>query len=111
MIMLGSPFGDGHGHYFRHAPVLIGGRGGGTIDPGRFVECPRDSRMCDLFLGLIQRMGVKADTFSDSTGPLPWLTADPTGMPREPQLDGGKGNRSKAIPRGKASAPQDPAAE
>lgn len=73
MIVYGSGIGDGDRHNHDNLPILLMGKGGGTIAPGRHVKYSRDTPMCNLYLSMLQRMGVKADRFSDSDGPLKGL--------------------------------------
>lgn len=60
MFHWGSGLNDGNGHEFNHLPVIIAGRGGGSIRTGRFV--PRCSgNHCDLLMGLVARTGATLD--------------------------------------------------
>ncbi len=74
MIMVGSGLGDGNAHNHMDLPVMLAGRGGGTIDPGRHVKCTDNTPLCNLFLAMLSRMHVPGDSFGDSTGPLAELT-------------------------------------
>lgn len=55
-------------------PTLLFGKGGGTVDPGRHVVCPPNTPICNLWLSLMDRMGVAQERFGDSTGRLAGLT-------------------------------------
>jgi hypothetical protein len=44
--------------------------GGGTIAAGRHLRFEEERPLCDLHLSLLQQMGVAAESFGDSTGPL-----------------------------------------
>jgi hypothetical protein len=44
--------------------------GGGTIAAGRHLRFEEEWPLCDLHLSLLQRMGVAAESFGDSAGPL-----------------------------------------
>jgi len=74
MIVYGSGMADGNAHAHADIPTLLFGKGGGTIDSGRHVVCPTSTPICNLWLSLMDRMGVKADRFGDSTGLLSGLT-------------------------------------
>jgi len=50
--------------------VLLAGRGGGSIKPGRHVRFPKETPLNNLWLALLQRMGVKMQSLGDSTGIL-----------------------------------------
>ncbi len=75
MIVYGSGLSDGNRHNNEDLPILMAGAGGGSIDSGRHVVYPRETPMCNLFLSMFDRAGVKTDSFGDSTGRLPDLTA------------------------------------
>ncbi len=47
---------------------MLAGGGGGTLNPGRHVDLKRDVPMTNLYLAMLDRMGVKLDRFGDSTG-------------------------------------------
>jgi hypothetical protein len=51
-------------------PILLTGKGGGTLRPGRVIDYmgkPDDQRRaCSLHLSLMDRMGVKLDHFGDA---------------------------------------------
>jgi hypothetical protein len=70
LIVYGSGLSDGNRHNHDDLPVLLAGRGGGSVDPGRHVVYPQETPMCNLLLSVAQRAGVQADRFGDSTGPL-----------------------------------------
>ncbi len=74
MIVYGSGNSDGNRHNHDDLPILLVGKGGSTIDTGRHVRYRRNTPLMNLHLQLMDRMGVKAERFGDSTGPLPNLT-------------------------------------
>ncbi len=74
MIVYGSGMADGNAHAHSDIPTLLFGKGGGTIDTGRHVICPTDTPVCNLWLSLMDRMGVTEDRWGDSTGQLSQLT-------------------------------------
>ncbi len=75
MVLFGSPMRDGNAHVPRNLPILMAGRAGGTIAPGRHVEYEKDTPLCNLYTAMLDRMGTKVDRFGDSTGRLPGLDA------------------------------------
>ena len=70
MIMLGSGISDGDRHNHNDLPVLLAGKGGGAIKPGRNVKYADGTPLCNLYLSMLEAMGVKADRFGDSSGTL-----------------------------------------
>jgi len=71
MIVYGSGIADGNAHAHHDLPVLLCGRGGGTIQSGRHVRVDKNTPMSNLFLEMMDRMGVHETRFGDSTGRLP----------------------------------------
>ncbi len=73
MIVYGAGISDGDRHNHDDLPVLLAGRGGGAIKAGRHVTYPNNTPMTNLFLSMLDRMGVHAETLGDSTGRLQQL--------------------------------------
>jgi hypothetical protein len=70
MIMYGSGLGDGNSHTHDHLPIVLAGRGGGTILPGRHLKFPEQTPLNNLLISMLDRVGAPAREFGDSTGPL-----------------------------------------
>ena len=75
MILYGAGISDGNRHNNENLPIVIAGKAGGTIRTGRHVRYDFETPMSNLFLSMMDRMGVHADTFGDSTGRLRGLEA------------------------------------
>jgi hypothetical protein len=73
MVLFGAGMSDGNAHSPHNLPLILAGRGGGTIAPGRHLTYEKDHPMANLHVGLLRRMGVKAERFADSTGELAGL--------------------------------------
>jgi Protein of unknown function (DUF1552) len=73
MVMYGSGLSDGNRHTHEDLPVVIAGRGG-NFRTGQHIAYPKDTPMTNLFLSLLDRMGVPADKIGDSTGRIEQLT-------------------------------------
>lgn len=70
MLVYGSGIGDGNRHNHDDLPVLLAGRGGGTLATGRHVSFPQQTPLNNLFVSMFQRMGIETDEFGDATGTL-----------------------------------------
>ena len=70
MIVYGCSISDGNRHRHEDLPVLLAGRGGGTITSGRHLNLKSEVPMANLYLAMLDRMGAKVDRFGDSTGVL-----------------------------------------
>lgn len=66
MIVYGCGISDGNRHSHRDLPILLAGGGGGTLRPGRVVNARGKVPACNLYLSLLQRMGVDITAFGDS---------------------------------------------
>jgi hypothetical protein len=73
MIVYGAGLSDGNRHLHEDLPTMIVGKGAGTIKTGRRVVYRRETPMCNLFLAMMDRMGVHMEHFGDSTGNLAGL--------------------------------------
>ncbi len=73
MIVYGAGLNDGNAHLHEDLPTIIAGRGGNYIKTGRRMIARRETPMCNLFLTMMDRMGVHMDKFGDSTGRLQGL--------------------------------------
>ena len=73
MIVYGSGLSDGNRHAHEDLPTLIVGRGG-NFKTGAHIVYPKDTPMNNLFLTLLDRMGVPMEMLGDSTGQIADLT-------------------------------------
>ena len=73
MILFGATLKDGNRHDPENLPVLLAGRGKGTLRPGRRVRFAEKTPLCNLHLSMLHRLGVKEKSFGDSTGVLEGL--------------------------------------
>lgn len=70
MLVYGGGIGDGNRHNHDDLPVVLIGKGGGTIQTGRHVKYARNTPMNNLYLSMLDRMKVRAENIGDSTGRL-----------------------------------------
>ena len=69
MVVFGCAMRDGNAHDPNDLPIVVAGRGG-RLPAGQHLAFPKPTPLCSLWLALLQRMGVEADSFGDSCGPL-----------------------------------------
>jgi hypothetical protein len=74
MIVYGSGLGDGNRHTHEKLPILLAGRGDGSLKPGRHVVYEKKTPMTNLYLTLLDRMGIQPEKIGDSTGKVEHLT-------------------------------------
>lgn len=70
MVLYGSGISDGNSHSHSGLPILMLGRGGGTLKTGRFQRYPKNTPLNNLYLSLLERMEVPCKELGDSRGPL-----------------------------------------
>jgi hypothetical protein len=70
MLLYGSGNGDGNRHNHDDLPILLVGKGGGTIATGRHVRYARETPLTNLYLAMLDRLHVPAERIGDSTGRL-----------------------------------------
>jgi hypothetical protein len=70
MIVYGSGIGDGNRHNHDDLPILLAGGGGGSLQPGRHIRVAAKTPMTNLYLTLLDRLGVHTERLGDSTGHL-----------------------------------------
>jgi hypothetical protein len=85
MVMFGSGMKDGNAHSPYNLPIVLAGRAGGTLATGRHLIYEKKTPLCDLYRGMLPRMGCPVDQFGDSDKELPGLN-DPAykGLAAEP---------------------------
>ena len=73
MIVYGSSHSDGNRHSHVDLPTIVVGRGNGALKTGRHIVYP-ETPMTNLFLTLLDKMGVLTDKLGDSNGKLQGLS-------------------------------------
>ncbi len=71
IMMMASSLFDGDAHSANQLPILLTGKGGGSIKTGRVLDYlaagDTNRKACSLHLSLMDRMGVKLERFGDAT--------------------------------------------
>lgn len=72
MVFLGSNLGDGSSHSTKNLPVLFAG---GGFRHGQHLAFDADNPppLCNLYVSMLQRLGIETDEFSTGTGTLTGL--------------------------------------
>jgi Protein of unknown function (DUF1552) len=70
LLLYGSAISDSNTHFHDDLPIaLIGGEKSG-IKGGRYIRNPKGTPIANLYVTILQSMGVTVDKFGDSTGKL-----------------------------------------
>lgn len=72
-VVYGSGNSDGNAHNHNDLPILLAGRGGGTLATGRHIRYPDETPLANLWLSLLERMDVKLPFLGDSSAALKGL--------------------------------------
>jgi hypothetical protein len=70
MILFGAGMRDGNAHDPNNLPLILAGKAGGTIKTGRYLHQKEPTPLANLYVGMMDRMGVSAKKFADSDGEL-----------------------------------------
>lgn len=73
MLLYGGGIGDGDRHNHDDLPILLAGRGAGKLMPGRHVRFRQGTPLNNLFLSMLDKVGVDVEQLGDSTGKLQGL--------------------------------------
>lgn len=73
MLFYGGGIGDGNRHNHDELAILLSGKAQGTLGTGRHVRYPRGTPVCNLFLSMLDRVGLREGGFGDGTGRLSQL--------------------------------------
>lgn len=73
LLVYGSGISDGNSHNHADLPVLVAGRAGGAVAPGRHLRYAQDTPMANLYLSVLAFAGCPTDALGDSSGPLDHL--------------------------------------
>jgi len=69
LVLYGSGLSDGNRHRHDDLPIILAGKGGGTIPAGRHIHVG-EAPLNNLFLSLLDRMDAGVPSLGDSTGRL-----------------------------------------
>ena len=75
MVVYGSSLSDSNAHTHDDLPTLLAGGGGGALRGGRHLRYPDGTPMTNLFLTMLDRLGVHRERVGDSTGRIAHLSA------------------------------------
>lgn len=71
MVLFGSTIKDGNRHTEEDLPLILAGKAGGKIKSGRRLTSAPKTPLCNLYVSMLEIMGVKRDAFGDSRGKIP----------------------------------------
>lgn len=75
IIMYGSSMSDGNEHLLQNLPILLVGGGTGALSGNKHIRYASDTPIANLYLTIMDRLGIGVEKFGDSTGLLDLETA------------------------------------
>ena len=73
VVLFSSEISDGDKHDHSNLPIVLAGRGGGMLNPGRAIQF-QNGKIANLFISMLTTVGVVTNKFGDDgTGPLTGL--------------------------------------
>ncbi|MDX2065301.1 MAG: DUF1552 domain-containing protein [Fimbriimonadaceae bacterium] len=73
MLVYGAGISDGDAHNHNNLPILVAGKAGRKLATGRHVVYPDHTPMTNLFMSMLDSVGVKVEKLGDSNGRLQGL--------------------------------------
>ncbi len=73
-IVYGSSLSDSNRHLHDNLPLLVAGGGAGKLRGGRHLRYPKGTPMTNLFLTVLDGVGMHEEKIGDSTGRIEHLT-------------------------------------
>jgi len=70
LLVYGSALSDGNMHLYKDLPVLLVAGGVAGIRGGRHIRYPENTPMANLYLTLLDKLGIHVENFGDGTGKL-----------------------------------------
>lgn len=70
LLLYGSGMGDPNVHDHQNLPILVAGGAAGNMRGGRHLKFTQPVAMANLHLTLLNKVGVKRESFADSNGLL-----------------------------------------
>ena len=74
MIFYGTAISDSNEHLHDNLPVLLVGGAAGRLQGGRHLLFPKDTPIANLYLSMLDKLGVAVEAFGDSTGKVELLS-------------------------------------
>ena len=75
IFTLGAGMGDGTTHQYNDLPLVVAGGSGGALKLGQHVQCKPGTPLANLWLTELHALGIRRDSYADSTGLLTEILA------------------------------------
>jgi hypothetical protein len=68
LVLYGSPMGDSNVHNHKRVPLFMAGHASGKVKGNLHIVTKDETPMANVLLTMLQKVGVKAESFGDSNG-------------------------------------------
>ncbi len=68
LILYGAGIADSNRHTHEKLPILLVGKGNGSVKTGRHIDLGKDTPVTNLLLAMLDRVGMRPERLGDSTG-------------------------------------------
>jgi hypothetical protein len=68
LLVYGSALSDGNMHLYKDLPVLLVAGASTGIQGGRHIRYPENTPMANMYVTLLDKLGIHVENFGDSTG-------------------------------------------
>ena len=68
LILYGAGIADSNRHTHEKLPILLVGKGNGSVKTGRHLDLGKDTPVANVLLAMLDRAGVRPERLGDSTG-------------------------------------------
>ncbi|MCA9211517.1 MAG: hypothetical protein KDB27_00495, partial [Planctomycetales bacterium] len=62
-------------HQYNDLPIVVAGRGGGTLKLGKHVQCKPETPLANLWLTYLHCLGIERENYADSNGTMSEILA------------------------------------
>ncbi len=74
ILMYGCSMSDGNSHLLQNLPMLLIGGGAGQLQGGNHLRYKEGTPVANMYLTILDKLGIQTDKFGDSTGKLDLLS-------------------------------------
>jgi hypothetical protein len=75
MLLFGSSISDGNRHDPNNLPIIVAGKAGGRFRTGQHIAKPKDTPLCNLYVTMLDAMGLDIESFGDSNARIDEIVA------------------------------------
>ena len=74
ILLAGTGISDGNLHFHLDLPMLVAGGAAGNLRGGRHIQYNDDPPLTNLYLSVLDKLGMPVERFGNSTGQIEYLT-------------------------------------